>query len=137
MRTIAVFYQWLLQSGPMSGELSDTQLPTDFSEVIAKLVISRNRPQLVIEPGFAIAVSPPTLRILDKKVCTRYVTDGRPIELLLYASYPFTSLDSWLQKYEGEVRAKLKGSVFRCAWIFFVSDRTSHESALAKISPEP
>ena len=46
-QTIAAFYQWLSQSGPTSGELSDTQLPAEFSGIITKLAISRNRPRLV------------------------------------------------------------------------------------------
>ena len=136
-QSVVALYQWLLQSGPASGELDDTLLPAQFSDNIAGVLISRNPPQLVIEPGFATAVSPPTLRILDKKTRTRYVTDGRPIELLLYAQYAFMSLDNWLQGHADKIREKLIASEFRCAWVFFVSDRTTNENALAKISREP
>ena len=124
-------YRWLLQNNPPAGEVTAAQLPPPFSGSIA---ISRNRPQLAIEPGFATAVSPPTLRIVDRKARISYVTDGRPIELLLYAMYPFISLDSWLNQNKSAIRNKLKGSVFRCAWIFFISDRATDENALAKIN---
>lgn len=132
---IVGLYEWLMRSGLASGELDESLLPVELKGVVTRVVISRNRPQLMIEPGFAFAVSPPTLRVLEKKVRTQYLTDGRPIDLLLYSVHPFVSLENWLRVNEGGIRNELTGSKFRSVWIFFVPDRTTDKCAAVQIFP--